>query len=88
MTKTEIENLRTEGERGIEDLAKMARELGFKGVVDQLQFKNGAFVTDILAMFEDSPGMIEGIYNFVLENGRSFEIEDEEEEDEEETEEL
>lgn len=50
MTRSEIEGLNTEGERGMEDLARMARELGYKGVCDQLQLNNGCFVTDILAM--------------------------------------
>jgi hypothetical protein len=87
MKISEVEDLRTEGESGVEDLAKMARALGYKGACDQLQLNNGAFVSDIIALLEDNPGIVSAIYDFVIDHSGSYEgiePEDPEEEDEDE----
>ena len=83
MTKNDIRHLRTDGERGVQDLAKLARELGCRGACDQLQFSNGAFASDILALLEDNPCMIEGIYKIISENPKIYDYDLDEEEEEE-----
>ena len=76
MTRTEIKNLRTEGSRGLQDLAKLAEALGCGGSFGQLQLNNGCFVSSITTMLEDNPGMIEAIYSFVLDHEKIYEIEE------------
>jgi|WetSurMetagenome_2_1015567.scaffolds.fasta_scaffold155530_2 hypothetical protein len=53
MNREQIENLHTEGNRGLRDLDKLAREMNYGSLGN---------------MFLDNPGMIEAIYNFVLDN--------------------
>ena len=78
MTRKEIERLSTEGSKGLQDLAKMANALGYgESVCAQLQLDNGCFVSDITNMLEDNPGMIEALYEFILDHESSYEIEEE-----------
>jgi hypothetical protein len=84
MTKNEIEYLSTEGTRAVEDLAKMANALGYRSRFSHLQLNNGCFVSDILNMLEDNPGMVEAMYQFILDHADSYNIEDNETEDDEE----
>jgi hypothetical protein len=84
MTRREIEDLHTEGGRGVEDLAKMAEELGYRGAWQQLMLGNGTAVSSITNMLEDNPGMIRAIYDFVLENDHLYDLAPEEDEEEDE----
>ena len=80
--------------RNSEDLCKLAELIGYnQGRLSQLQCNNGAFVSSLLAFFDDNPGAIEAVQQFVVENIDSYELSDElteddgegeEEEDEEE----
>lgn len=81
-TKREIENLRL---RSSDDLCELAETLGYRGAVDQLQCRNGAYVSSLLAFFDDNPGAMWEVLEWVLEN--SPEVEDEEDEEEEDEEE-
>ena len=69
----------------VEDLALLARKLGYKSRFYQLDFGNGATASDLFDFFEDNPGAIEAVVEFVLENHPNVtdDIEDEEECDDE-----
>ena len=81
-TKSEVEGLRL---RKSDDLVKLAADLGYDTYPNQLQCNNGAHVSGLLNFFDDNPGAMEALRDWVLEN--SDLDEDEEEEDEEECEE-
>lgn len=68
LTTKELDNFRTDGERATADLAKMAEALGYGGFPQQLQFNNGCFVSSILNFFEDNPGAVEALHDWVREN--------------------
>lgn len=67
LTHEELNNLSTNGTRGVSDLAKMAEALGYGYGVNQLLLNNGCFVSSILNFFEDNPGAIEAVYDWVRE---------------------
>lgn len=77
-----VEGLRSEGERGLEDLCMLARKLGYRGVGDQLALGNGAYVSDLLQMLEDNPAMIEAIYEHVLTEEDTYGLVDEDDSEE------
>lgn len=79
-TKNDIENARQTPKA----LALICEKLGYARSFGQLQFDNGAHVSSILDFFDDNPGAIEAIYNFMLDNADALEIDDEEEEQEDE----
>ncbi len=78
--------------RGSEGLCKLAELIGYnQGHFSQMQCNNGAFVSSLLAFFDDNPGAIEAVQEFVAKSidfydldDELFEDEDDEEEDEEE----
>lgn len=79
-TRRSIENLRLNSS---DDLCQLAEMLGYgEGGFQQLQCRNGAFVSSLLAFFDDNPGAMEAVVEWVLENHPEVE-EDEEEEEEE-----
>ena len=84
MKVSDVENLHTEGERGTEDLARLAAGLGYDTPPQQLLFDNGCSVSGILNMLEDNPGMICAIYEFVQDNEDCYQWSDEDEEEDEE----
>jgi hypothetical protein len=57
MTRKDIEGLQTEGEAGLVDLERLAKALGY----------TNRYQTATDAMLSDNPGMIEALYNFVME---------------------
>lgn len=63
-----IENLRTEGSRGVQDLCGLVRHLGSKDPFNQLQNNDGSCVGDLMCFLEDNSGCIEAIYNWISEN--------------------
>lgn len=81
-TRREIEDTRSEG--GAEALAAMARLLGYREQWGQLQFNNGATASDLFAFFDDNPGAVEAVVNWVLEEGRTRDGEQLRDEDDEE----
>ena len=77
ISRKEFNNLRTEGPKAIEDLAKLAEELGYNSRIAQLQLNNGSFVSHITDMLEDNPGLIVAIYRWIdehysFDNSNSF----------------
>lgn len=86
MNRKEFQNLRSEGNRGFQDLCRLAEELhyGGYGFPQQLQNNNGTFVSSLINFLEDNPGAIQAIYDWIDEN-YDEELSEEEEEDEEET---
>ena len=66
-------------------LAKMAELLGYgRDEIDQLRLENGAYASSLLAFFDDNPGAVEAVVNFVLDNGKDRDGNDLEEDDDEE----
>ncbi len=65
-TRSEVENLRTEGARATEDLAHLAERLGYKG--SQLMLPNRTYLTSITAMMEDNSGLVEAMYAWIADN--------------------
>lgn len=87
-TRKEIEEIRTEG--GAEELARMAQLLGYRARFGQLTFNNGATATDLFDFFEDNPGAVEAVVQWVLDSGCNrdgslLDEDDDEDEEEEET---
>lgn len=76
MKKNIISNMRV---RNLEDLALLVRDLGYKSELHQLQFRNGASASDLFDFFEDNPGALEAVVDWIHENYGD-------EEDEEDTE--
>jgi len=72
-TTKDVESVRT-----IKDFALLCKEMGYKAPWDQLQFENGASVTNLLEFFQDNPGILEPMCEWVLEH---CELEEEEEEE-------
>lgn len=65
-SKKTVENLQL---RSSEDLCKLAEMLGYKrGWGDQLQCRNGAFVSSLLDFFDDNPGAMEALVEWVMDN--------------------
>ncbi len=69
--------------RNHSDLCKLAEDLGYGGFPNQLQNNNGSFVSSLTNFFNDNPGAIESVVNWITENVDLEEEEEEEEEDDE-----
>ncbi len=80
MNRKEVEDLRL---RKSDDLVKLAADLGYDTYPNQLQCNNGAHVSGLLNFFDDNPGAMEALQEWVLENCDLEEEEDECEEEEE-----
>lgn len=72
LTSHELDQLATEGSTATSDLCKMAELMGYKDsgrfAINQLQCNNGAFVSSLLRFFEDNPGAVEAVHEFVRKN--------------------
>lgn len=88
MKISEVERLHTAGHKGLEDLARLADALGYNTEPQQLLFNNGCSVSGILNMLEDNPGMIEAMYNFILDNANIYDGLEKESDEEEESDDL
>lgn len=66
-----------------DDLVKLASDLGYDEWPRQLICNNGAAVSGLLNFFDDNPGAMEAIREWVLENS-DLDEEDIEDEDEDE----
>lgn len=64
----------------IEGLSRLARLLGYKDPLYQLQNRDGSVVGDFLYFLEDNPGAAEAVINWVLENHAPFADDSEDEE--------
>lgn len=86
VTTKDVENCK----HTYQDLALLARKLGYKRDWGQLDLGNGATASDLFDFFEDNPGAIEAVLNWLLEQGCDSDgnrIEDPDDTDEEEDEE-
>ena len=81
MRASDIENLPTEGERGVRGLCKLAKELGYKDHLYRMQLSADECVGDLLEMLEDNPGMIEAIHTYVLDNQNIYDLDDDDDDD-------
>ena len=84
-TKNEIKNLTL---RNSYDLCKLAEMLGYGDKFGQLQCNNGPFVSSLLNFFNDNPGAIAAVHEFVMENIDCYETVEKEKEKEEVEEEI
>ncbi len=80
---------RSEVERAVlrksEHLCALVEDLGYDSQPRQLQCNNGAHVSSLMHFFDDNPGAVEAVREWVLDNA---ELEDNDDEDEEEYEEV
>lgn len=67
-----IEDLHTEGQRGLRDLCVMSSMLGYHDDAYQLQIDAEACVGDLMMFLEDNPGAIRAIYEWVSERQHAF----------------
>lgn len=68
ITTTEVEDTK----HTIEGFALVCRKLGYKSEFGQLDFGNGTTASDVFEFFEDNPGAIEALLNWVVEHKTSF----------------
>lgn len=54
--------------RDSSDLVKLAAELGYDTCPQQLQCSNGAHVSALLNFFDDNPGALEAVQEWIEEN--------------------
>lgn len=75
----EVEKLdRTEGPKGVENLAKLVHFMGYSDFQHYGQLRGGACLGDILEFLEDNPGAIEALQNWIREQGSDDDSWDEE----------
>jgi len=53
-----------EGSRGFENLCKLTRAIGYRDPLNQMQFRDGC-VGDLMCFFEDNPGAMEAVINWI-----------------------
>lgn len=70
-TKSEIENAVC---HNTEQLCAVVEKLGYKGT--QLTFPNGANLSSLAEFFNDNPGAIEGVMNFIVDNSDAYGLDD------------
>ena len=78
-TKSEVININL---RHSDDLCKLAELLGYRDKHGQLQCTNGAFVSSLMSFFDDNPGAIEAVHDFVMDKIDSYDLDEEDEGDE------
>lgn len=67
------ENLhRTEGSSGVSSLCKLVRLLGYKDPMYFGRLGEGGIVGDLICFFEDNPGAIEALHQWIADNADSF----------------
>lgn len=75
---TKIENMRLQKS---EDLCKLVELIGYrqKGrfAINQLQCNNGAYVSSLTHFFDDNPGAMEAIAQFIIEHIDGYELDEE-----------
>jgi ribosomal protein L7/L12 len=57
-----------------EALALLCKKLGYKGEFDQLSFNNGATASNIFEFFDDNPGAIAAVVEFIIEHKNLYNI--------------
>jgi hypothetical protein len=79
MNRKEIERFKM---RRSDDLCLLVEEIGYRQDPKQLQNNNGSFVSSLLHFFDDNPGALEAVTEWIADN---YAEEDEEEIEEEES---
>jgi len=79
MNRSEVEKMNL---RRSDDLCKLVEGLGYNTEPRQLQCNNGAYVSSLLHFFDDNPGAMEALQEWVLENSDLEEGEEEEDDEE------
>lgn len=54
--------------RDIKGMAKVAEIMGYRGVCDQLQFNNGSYASSLFEFFDDNPGAVEALTDWIRDN--------------------
>jgi hypothetical protein len=83
-TKSEVEDVQL---RRSEDLCKLAEMLGYRRSFGQLQCSNGAYVSSLLDFFDDNPGAMEALHEWVVDHIDAYELPEDDEEEEDDSEE-
>ena len=65
MNRKEIERFRL---RRSEDLCLLVEELGYRQDPKQLQNNNGAYVSSLLHFFDDNPGAVDALREWIADN--------------------
>lgn len=64
----------TEGPKGFSNLCKLANLLGHKDPMSFGNLSRGGNLGDLMVFFEDNPGAIQAVYDWIEDHGNSFEI--------------
>lgn len=81
-----------EGARGFSNLCRIARAVGYRDPFNQGSLSNGGQSGDLMVFFEDNPGAIEAVIDWIRDNEQLYDealsevVEDEDDEDEEDDE--
>lgn len=58
---------RLEGRKGVENIAKLVEDLGYKDPMHFGQLNNGACIGSLINFFEDNPGALEAVFDWIRE---------------------
>ncbi len=58
----------TEGARGVSNLCKLVRAIGHKDFLCNGSLTNGGYLGDLMVFFEENPGAIEAVMEWIREN--------------------
>lgn len=84
MEYKELMEKHNEGQRGVENLARLCRVLGYRDPTYFGQFDHDGSYGDLINFLEDNSGAVEAIKEFIQDHyGQEFEEEESEEENEE-----
>ncbi len=70
----------------VEGLCGLAAKLGYRDPCQQLINNDGSCIGDLLTFFEDNPGAVAAVVEWVLDNGDCYDLTDEDESELEEDE--
>ena len=76
MNRKDIESFRL---RGSEDLCVLVEKLDYRQDPKQLQNNNGSFVSSLLHFFDDNPGALEALQEWIADNCAQDEGDEEDE---------
>lgn len=58
-----------EGGRGVENLCKVVRAIGYKDPLHFGQFAPNGAIGDLISFFEDNPGAVEAVQQWIYDEG-------------------
>ena len=65
--------------KAFQDLCRRVEDLGYRSAPNQFQLRNGSFVSSLIEFFDDNPGALEVLNDWIVDN---YDQEQEEEEEE------